>query len=165
MAPSPPAPPAPGGDGAAQANTQLLVLKDKVQRFLADMVGGLQLTATGDFTFQFGSARVFINCASFGPAGDTLVRVTAPVLFECKPSPELYEHIATHSDDYLFGHLSAQTQQDGTVAVMFTHILLGDFLDPEELKRAVGGVVSTADQIDDELKTRFGGKRFHDDVT
>lgn len=161
-APGGPPPPSPPG-APDQPNTQLLLLKDKVQRYLADLVGPIQLAPDGAFTFQSGSARVFVRCVSWG-TDNTLVGVSAPVLFEVQPSPDLYEHIATHGDDYLFGHLSAAAQQDGSVTVMFTHTLLGDYIDPDELKHAVGGVISVADQIDDDLKTRFGGKRFHDDV-
>jgi hypothetical protein len=157
-APPPAAPPA-----AEQPNTQLLLLKDKVQRYLADLVGSVQLTPDGAFTFQLGSTRVFVICQARTPEMTT-VKIVAPVLIGCAASPELFEHIALHADDYMFGHLSAERAEDGTIGVYFTHILLGDFLDPEELKGAVGRVATTADEIDDELKTRFGGRRFHDDV-
>jgi hypothetical protein len=163
--PSPPAaaePPPTSPPAAEPPNTQLLILKDKVQRYLADLIGGVELTADGRFTFQHGSARVFVTCTEWH--GETLVTVTAPVLIECAASPELFEHIALAGDDYVFGHLFAQRADDGTVAVLLTHRLLGDFLDPDELKHAVGGVVTSGDQVDDELKTRFGGKRFHDNV-
>ncbi len=135
-----------------------------MQRYLADLVGSVQLTPDGAYSFQTGSARVFVRCGAWG-TDTTLVSVTCPVLFECKPSPELYEHVATHADDYVFGHLSVSPQEDGTLMVMFTHSLLGDFLDPEELKHAVGALVTTADQLDDSLQARFGGKRFHEDAT
>ena len=39
---------------------------------------------------------------------------------------------------------------------------LGDYLDEEELHNAVGAVVTTADRLDDELQSRFGGKRSED---
>ncbi len=44
----------------------------------------------------------------------------------------------------------------------WTHTLLGDYLDEEELHNAVGAVVTTADRLDDELQSRFGGKRSED---
>jgi Putative bacterial sensory transduction regulator len=162
--PAPPAPPAPEAPQAEEPNTHVLLLKDKVQRYLADMVGAVQLTPDGAYSFQAGSARVFVRCRPWGTSDNTLVNVICPVLFECPASPELYEHIALHADDYLFGHLSAQKADDGTISIYFTHTLLGDYLDPDELKHAVGGVVTTADQLDDQLKARFGGKRFHDDA-
>jgi Putative bacterial sensory transduction regulator len=189
-APSPPGPPTPpsdpptGGastdgattDGASpggpptleeprpeEPNPHVLLLKDKVQRYLADMVGAVQLTPDGAYSFQAGSAQVFVRCMQWGTGDRTLVSIVCPVLFAAAPSPELYEHIAVHADDYLFGHLSAANQDDGTVSVFFTHTLLGDYLDPEELKQAVGAVVTTANTLDDELKTRFGGSRFHED--
>jgi T3SS (YopN, CesT) and YbjN peptide-binding chaperone 1 len=157
--PAPPAPPA-----SAEPDVQLLLVKDKVDRYLRDLGVMTQNAHDGSFTFQSGSARVFVRCLRWGK-NSTLVNVYAPVLYEVTPSPELYEHIATHADDYVFGHLSAAPQTEGTVTVMFTHTLLGDFLDPDELKQAVVGVVATSDGIDDELKAKFGGHRFHDDVT
>jgi hypothetical protein len=156
--PPPPTPPAP-----EQPNTALLVLKDKVQRYLTELVGTVEVAPDGALTLQVGSTRVFVRSLPWGE-DKTTVGVSCPVLMGVKASPELFEHVATHSDDYLFGHLSAQRADDGTVTVTFTHTLLGDYLDPEELKVAVGAVVTTADQIDDDLKARFGGTRFHDDV-
>jgi hypothetical protein len=166
--PAPPAPPTPPATPATpsteQPDTTLLVLKDKVQRFVTNAFGTVQIAPNGMLTLQTGSARVFVECRAWGDTGKSLVQVRAPVLHECPASPELYQHIATHADDFLFGHLSAQAEEGGNVTVWFTHTLLGDYLDPEEITVAVGGVAATADKIDDELKTRFGGKRFHDEV-
>lgn len=158
--PSPPESPPPG---AEQPDTQLLLLKDKVQRYLTDLAGTIQIAPDGLFTLKMGSARVFISCTSWAQTGKTLVGLECPVLIDCQPSAELYEDIATRANDYLFGHLSAAPQTDGSVIVMFTHTLLGDYLDPDELKTAVLGVLSTADQIDEDMKARFGGKRFQED--
>ncbi|MFT4089006.1 MAG: hypothetical protein QM658_17985, partial [Gordonia sp. (in: high G+C Gram-positive bacteria)] len=47
--------------------------------------------------------------------------------------------------------------------VSLKHNLLGDFLDPEELMSAVYGLAFVADDVDDELKAKFGGLRFHED--
>ena len=159
-APAPPPAVAPASD---LPNTALLILKDKVQRYLTDLAGTIQLLPDGLFAVDSGSARVLVLCDEWAGADQTLVHVFAPLLQGVKPSPELYEHVALHADDYLFGHLSARPEDDGTIAVMFTHVMLGDYLDPEELKHAVGGVLAPADILDDELQARFGGKRFHED--
>ena len=45
---------------------------------------------------------------------------------------------------------------------MFDHALLGDFLDPDELIGAVRDHVHTADELDDIVHDRFGGKRYTD---
>jgi hypothetical protein len=154
----PPAPPA-----SDQANVALLVLKDKVQRYLGDMVGAVQVTPDGDYTFQLESARVFVKCWIWEGPGAGIVSITAPLLMGCKASPELFEHVALHADDWLFGHLSARrSATDGEVDLFFNHVLLGDYLDPEELKRAAGAVIGTANDLDDQLQAKFGGKRFHE---
>jgi hypothetical protein len=140
---------------------EILVLKDKVQRYLSELVGTVEIDRDGDFTLRHGSSRVFVRCAEL--KGDrTYVAITVPLLFGCQASPELFRHVATHADDWVFGHLSAHEGDDG-VAVFFTHRLLGDYLDPEELKSAVGGVAATADDLDNELQGQFGGRRFHED--
>jgi hypothetical protein len=45
----------------------------------------------------------------------------------------------------------------------YSHSLLGDYLDEEELGRAVGGMLFVADNLDDELEKQFGGSRFHEE--
>jgi hypothetical protein len=163
-APASDEPPTPPTAATGQADLGLLRLKDKVQRYLTDLVGSVELTPEGVFTFRAESTRLFVSCRPWEQTENTLVQLIAPVLQGCEPTPELYKHIATHADDYLFGHLSAREDGD-KLDILFTHTLLGDFLDPDELKRAVAGMIRTANDLDDALKTRFGGSRFHEDQT
>lgn len=158
--PTPPTPPT--APAAEQPNTRLLEVKDRVWRYLADLVGAVQLTPDGMFSFPAESTQVFIRCLAWG-TDSTLVGIDCPVLLDCPASPELYEHVATHNS-YHFGHLAIVPGEDGKVLVLFTHTLLGDYLDPEELKVAVVGVAGTAKDLDDELKAKFGGRRFHEDA-
>ena len=53
--------------------------------------------------------------------------------------------------------------EDGTSCfVAFDHTLLADYLDPEELVQAVVAVAVTADDVDDTVHDKFGGKRYTD---
>ncbi len=88
--------------------------------------------------------------------------VTAPILFGVTPTPELFEYIATNADNWMFGHLSA-FRDEGTITIFMTHTLLGDYLDPEELRSAAFGIGFSANDLDDELQSRFGGTRSHED--
>ena len=133
-----------------------------MQRYLTDMAGTVQLMPDAVLSIQVGSARVFVGCTPWADTGRTLVKVFAYVLQSIKPSPELYEYVALHADDYLFGHLWVLKHDDGNYHLMFAHTMLGDYLDPEELQHAVRGVLGTADRLDDELQPRFGGKRFQE---
>ena len=45
-------------------------------------------------------------------------------------------------------------------AVWFNHNLLGQYLDPDELEATVAAVAQTANELDDEIKDRFGGRLF-----
>ena len=141
-------------------NNQLAVVKDKVQRYLTDLLGNVQIDRDGDFNFRHGSAHVFVRVT---PLGDerTFVAVWAHTNHEVPPSPELYEYIAT-GNQYRFGYLRCR-EENGKVSVVFAHNLLGDFLDPDELKMTVVLVAQTADEVDDAIVTRFGGRKFHED--
>jgi len=46
--------------------------------------------------------------------------------------------------------------------VIFEVSLPGDTIDPGELKQGLIAVASAADDLDDELKAKFGGKRIED---
>ncbi|GAA4758929.1 T3SS (YopN, CesT) and YbjN peptide-binding chaperone 1 [Gordonia alkaliphila] len=137
--------------------------KMKVQRILAENLNGVELTEAG-FTVRNGTTRAFITCSERDNGNRTYVRVQVPLLMQVRPSPELFEYIAFHAAEYMFGtvHLM-QPADDGTSILMFEHTLLGDYLDEEELLSVVFGLAQVGDEIDEELQAKFGGKRFHED--
>jgi len=141
--------------------TQVDILKDKVGRYVGDLIGPYEVDGAGDVHFRWGSSHVFVRCAGFGE-DLSLVLVSVPLLFGVPASPELFRHVALHADDWYFGHLSATEQDGGQVKLWLSHALLGDYLDVEELKAAVAAVCRTADGLDDELKAKFGGVRYHE---
>jgi hypothetical protein len=140
--------------------THMLVAKDKVQRYLSEFVR-FEVDSEGRYTFRYGSTRVFVEVRDFGD-GDTLVSINMPLLLGVSPTAELYREVATSS--FKFGALTVlEPDEDGTVMVLFHHTLLGTYLDPDELRHAIGMMVTSADDLDTELKGRFGGDTFHED--
>lgn len=139
--------------------TDVSAVKEKVRRILIDRLGSAEEDRDGDFTIRNGSARIFIRVMERNEEA-TMVRVWSLVAMGIPKSPELFEHVAMSTDGYFFGHLGLFEAEDG-MTVTFSHNLLGDYLDAEELMYAVGGVASSADQIDDELVANFGGRTFH----
>jgi len=138
----------------------LLEVKDRVQRYLSEIIGTVQIDKEGDYNFRQNSTHVFIsvyelNETNFG------VNVFAQTNFQVPPSPELFKYVATNNG-YRFGRLCATEKDDG-VLISFSHNLLGDFLDLEELRWAVGAVAVTADEIDDEIKNKFGGRLVYEE--
>lgn len=136
-------------------------VKERVQTFLTKNLANVTVDKDGDFSIRHDSARVFVRTRGWREES-TLITVFAAVVSGVTPSPELDHYIAYNTDDFAFGHLSLTTFSDGTTSIILSHRLLGDFLDEEELLRAVYGVAFTANDLDDELVSKFGGKVFHD---
>lgn len=140
--------------------TSVQETRERVQAYLTS-AGRIEIDSDGDFTFQEGSARVFVGVAEH-PNGDaTIVRVFGLMVTGAKLSPELYEYVALNTDNWVFGHIALHPDDKGTATIVFCTRLLGDFLDKDELMYAVFGIANTADQLDDELAARFGGSVFH----
>lgn len=135
------------------------VVRNKVQSILAENFN-TELTKSGGWTLRHESARLFVDLLD--QENRVIVKLEVPLLFGVKPTPELYEYVAFHADDYIFGHLNLVKREEG-VDVYFSHRLLGDYLDTEELRQAVAAVLGVSNDIDDELAAKFGGRRFHDD--
>ncbi|GAB08588.1 hypothetical protein GOARA_013_00320 [Gordonia araii NBRC 100433] len=138
-------------------------VKSKVQEFLVSNLNNVGLTKDG-FTIRNGSAQIFVSVRQWGDK-DTLVKFEVPVLFDVPRSPELYEYIAFHASDWVFGTigLNASDEDPGKVVITLEHSLQGDYLDEPELMEAVRLLAQIGDKIDDELKSQFGGTRFHED--
>jgi Putative bacterial sensory transduction regulator len=137
-------------------------VRSKVQQFLTQNFNDVNIDKDGDFSLRHGSTRIFVRTRTREESEITWISLDIPVLFEVKEMPEVFEHVALHADDYVFGHLNAVRTDDGLM-IMLSHALLGDYLDEQELLRAVGAMLGTADALDDELQTQFGGKRFHEE--
>lgn len=134
-------------------------VKDKVQRILAEALGSVSIDKDGDFHVRTGSSVVFVNVYAINDT-TTMIKVFSILLRGVALTPELYRWVATEGQNYRFGHCLVTEGEGGVGSVILDHTLLGDFLDAEELKWAVFAMGSTADEIDDVLKTRFGGQRF-----
>lgn len=147
--------------GSVEESTNVIQLRDKLQRLLTDEFGGVNVDRDGDFSISADSTRVFVRAQAWGK-DETLVRIFSPVLLGLAPSTELYKYVAKENQ-YHFGTLVLFENEAGDEAVLeLKHTLLGDYLDPQELISAVIAVGATADQLDDELLARFGGRRFTD---
>ena len=137
--------------------------KERVQRFLTQLAS-VNIDEHGRYSIQYESARVFVDVEAFGD-DQTWVNAVCPLLFDVPVSDELYRHVALHSDDFKYGTLSMRLDnEDPSKARLFlAYGMLGTTLDPDELKMAVALLVRSANDLDDELKAKFGGVRFHED--
>jgi hypothetical protein len=134
----------------------------KVQRILMDFLNDVRLTDDGGFMVPYQSTMVIVRPRDLGD-DRTVVIVYGLVNQNVPVSPALYEWVATNTDNYMFGHIGLKVNEDGATAnIVFSHTLLGDYLDPEELRNAIGAIATTSDEIDDEIQDRFGGERWMD---
>ena len=142
----------------------------KVQRILTGPMN-LKITLQGDVigvVFSDSSTQIHIRVIDWGKTKDgeprSLVRVTSPVLRAVKPSPALYEYLVREAPKLWFGAIEASddSQNPGLLFLAMVHTLLGDYLDEEELRAALFGVLNAADDVDDQMQKRFGGKRWAD---
>jgi len=132
---------------------------------LAAKFNGVLLAEDG-FALEFGSTRVNVQINEFGedPDGNprTIVNIWAPVARDVSPSNEFFKWAATEAQGYRFGSTAVLELENGRCLVVYSETLLGDFLDTEELHASVALVALTADDLDDVVRTRFGGKRYVD---
>jgi hypothetical protein len=137
------------------------MVRGKVQHFLTENFSDVNIDKNGDFSLRHGSARIFVRTLTREQADFTWISLDMPLLLDVKETPQVFEHVALHADDFMFGHLNAVRTDDG-LRIFLSHALLGDYLDEQELVRAVGAMLSTGEDLDDKLQIQFGGKRFHE---
>jgi len=142
----------------------------KVQRLLTGPMN-LKIEIQGGtigVVFTDYSTQINIRVIDWGKAEDgeprTLVRIVAPLLRGVVPAPALYEYLARETPKLWFGSIAVwdDEKDQGKLSLTLSHTLLGDFLDEEELSSAMYGVLNSADELDDKMQQRFGGKRWTD---
>lgn len=131
----------------------------KVQRQLQSIFGEVQLTSEGSFKFPVESTMGF---GQVHEAGEHYIfSVFAPVLIDVPITNELTHYVAT--EFFMIGGLRLLPADNGREGSLnFEYRILADDLDDSELRVAVSMVCVTADDLDDKLQKRFGGKRVAD---
>jgi hypothetical protein len=155
--------------------SNLLVVKDKVTRFAREVFNIVMIDDDGDLRIPYESTKVFIRVIEREVAPEreafwnenqlsrTAVMIWAPTIIDVTPTNELYKWVATEGSEYFYGNARVGQYGDkGNVEVIFQVTLPGDTIDPGELKQALISVATVADDLDDELKAKFGGKRIED---
>lgn len=142
----------------------------KVQRLLTGPMG-LKIQLQGEtigVVFTNSSTQIHVRVLDWGKTKDgeprSLVRVSAPVLRGVEPKPELFEYLAREAPKNWFGNITVWEDPDdkSKLSLAMAHTLLGDYLDQEELSTVLFGVLNAADELDDPMQQRFGGKRWTD---
>jgi len=133
-------------------------LRSKVQTFLSQKQLSYEVKPNGSLWLRQGSTVVTISPVQWGER--TLVKLAAPVALNIgKITPQLTRFLAEKNNQLLFGKFSLDAKAK---AVWYEHVLLGDFLDAEELFVAVAAVALTADQHDEQVSKMARGKRMQD---
>ena len=138
----------------------------KVQRILVDSFNDVRLRKDG-FALEVGTTAAFVEIQAWTPDKDgnprSLVYIWAPLGRDVAPSDELFRWAATDGQQFRLGGVSVIENKDAkTCFVQFDYTILADYLDPAELVTAVSAVMYTADDLDEAVHSRFGGKRYTD---
>lgn len=132
-------------------------LRTHVGELLRTILGGYQVDAYGNYTFTHEEARIFVTVGPT-PIGPQ-VGVFSITNVGVELTPPLAGFLLTTNHRMGFGSFSYDPENE---AVWLRHTLLGTTLDGPELQAAVMAVASTAAQVDEQIRDRFGGRAFHD---
>ena len=159
------------------ASTQLLLVKDKVQRYAKQFFNVINIDDDGDLRITYESTHVILSVIELDTSNldaieyrkdndisATVVNIFALVLFDANVSNELYKWIATEGQSFDYGafRVHIDSENPKKCDVQYQYRLAGDHLDPGELKGALAAVAFAADNEDDELQKKFGGKKWSD---
>ena len=138
-------------------------VKNKVLRMLMSHMD-VRMDDDGDILIRLESAVCWVSVNNWGEPSndgrDTVVQVRAPIIWEAKRTPALYEWVATEGQKFMIGRVACNSDSDASLTnVFFEHTLFGDNIDEPEIVHAVGMVLSTANRLDDELVVKFGGRK------
>ena len=111
---------------------------------------------TGTISVRQGSADVWVT-VWVGEDGDAYISLAAIVAYQPKLSPALFEMLVRENNDQMFGHFCVDN--DGDVALKYT---FSADAGREAFKFALLSVALEADEIDDDIVSRWGGRRSAD---
>ncbi len=132
---------------------------EKVGQYMKELFG--EMTGVRDdypaYYLRMGSAVVQAFVLSWGDT-DAMINVRAYVVMGAEKTQEMLEFLLRENYDMRFGAFGLDKSGD----VTFEHNIVGSTCDKNELKASIMAVVGTADRYDDQIVSRWGGKRASD---
>ncbi|MDX2099953.1 MAG: YbjN domain-containing protein [Leptolyngbyaceae cyanobacterium bins.59] len=101
-----------------------------------------------------GSAAAMVEVFPWGER-DTIIRTWAYVVTQADLTPELLRFLLQKNVEMNFGAFGI----DGAGDIRLEHAIVGSTCDSNELQSSLVGVLTAADRYDDEIVSRWGGKR------
>jgi hypothetical protein len=108
---------------------------------------------------MIGSALAQVGVSPWGQ-DDATITTRSYVVTEVEMSNDLMRYLLQENDRMRFGAFGVDKDDD----VFFEHTIVGSTCDKEEIKASVMAVVITADQYDDQIIAKWGGKRALDQI-
>jgi hypothetical protein len=132
---------------------------EKVGQYMKELFGELAGARTDlpAYYLRMGSATVQAFILTWGDQ-DAVVNVRSYVVTGAERTPEMLEFLLRENFNMRFGAFGLDPDGD----VTFEHNIIGSTCDKNELKAAVMAVLGTADEYDDQIVGRWGGKRSND---
>jgi hypothetical protein len=131
-------------------------VRSRVRDVLAAIgVTNLEETPNG-YCFRLISSQMCVF-AHEHPPGQVFVRLQGYVAGGVPLTPELFEHVAVHGGDWLYGHLNVFPSEDGTGTVVLTHKFAAHHMTGAALDEAVRKLARTLEELDDQITAQFGG--------
>jgi hypothetical protein len=136
----------------ARMTVEFLVVCDRVTRFLTDSAGpSLRQDGPCTFSFSRGSATITVE-AAVRHDKNTVITVSARPPVEVAATPAIFEWLATTPPER--GVQVVLERHEQAFRPVCSMVLLGDFLDPEELEFALATVTSVADEVRVDVERR-----------
>jgi hypothetical protein len=129
---------------------------EKVRVWMAELFGEMARTSDDMPSFQLtlGSAWVMVTVFPWGD-DDASITARSWVVRGAEITSDLQQYLLRQNDSMRFGAFGLDKDND----IFFEHTIVGSSVDKQELKASVLGVLSTADRHDDQIRSRWGGKR------
>jgi hypothetical protein len=131
----------------------------KVSAFMKDLFGE-QVHVRDDMPIlglRMGSAFAQTGVWAWGEANAVVV-TRAIVVREIELTPELMHYLLRKNDEMRFGGFGLDSDGD----IFFQHALVGTTCSKEELRASVLAVGQVADDLDDQIVARWGGRKAYE---
>jgi hypothetical protein len=132
--------------------------RERIDRFLRDVLGQVATDDQGDFMVDVGPATVWVRPVPW-THDRTLVNIWAVTNVGVRVDAELARFLLTTNATWPVGGFRLVQHPDGSEVVM-AHSLLGEYLNRAELDFAVSAVASATERFAPTIKERFGGTLF-----